>query len=964
MISRIFFFLLISTQVFGQNNKKLDLLHPPSTPAVERIKSHEKRTALVENSLVKNVPFKNVGPTVMGGRISEIAVNPNNPNEFYAAYASGGLWHTKNNGQSFEPLFQNEIVMTLGALAVDWKNNVIWVGTGEVNSSRSSYSGVGMFKSTDSGKTWTHSGLPESHHIGRIVMHPSDPNTVWVAVLGHLYSANRQRGVYKTTDGGATWKQTLFVTPDAGAVDLQIDPNNPNNLFAAIWERTRRAWNFTEAGENSGIYTTTDGGENWTLSTGISSGFPKNEGVGRIGIDVSNDNGKTVIYACLDNQNRRAEKEKKEDKLDKKDFQKISVSAFANLDDDKLESFLEDNRFPEKYSAKAVKEKVAKGEIKPNALFEYLNNTNSLLFDTEVVGMQVYRSDDLGKTWNKTHEGFLDDVIYSYGYYFGFMRVHPTNPDEIYIAGVPVLMSADGGKNWENINGKNVHVDHHELWINPDLDGHLILGNDGGLNITYDHGKNWNTIIGPPVGQFYYIAADEAKPYNIYGGLQDNGVWKGPSTYTNSKRWQYQGRYPYETIMGGDGMQIAIDTRDNSTVYTGYQFGNYSRINTKTKKRSRVTPMHNLGESPLRWNWQTPIHLSKHNQDIFYMGSNKLHRSFDQGETWKAISEDLTLGGKKGDVPFGTLSTIHESDMQFGLIYTGSDDGKVHVTKDGGSDWEDISVGLPENLWIARIQASSHEKSRVYVTLNGYRWDNFRALVYVSENYGKDWKKIGTDLPLEPVNVIKEDPENADLIYVGTDHGLYVSLNRGANFMAMNGGLPNAPVHDVVVQKREKDLLVGTHGRSIFKADISPVQALKSAVLEEELYVFEIPNKRYSGRWGNGSRWFKSDPPEASIPFYSNKNRSVEVLVKAGDIILKKIKIEAEKGINFATFDLTFDESKKSKYESWLKENAKDEKEIKLKKGRLDEKWYVRKGSYEIEVKAGTKKSMNTLKIE
>lgn len=963
MICRIFFFLLISTQVFGQN-EKLDLLHPPSTPAAERIKSHEKRTALAENSLVKNVPFKNVGPTVMGGRISEIAVNPNNPNEFYAAYASGGLWHTKNNGQSFEPLFQNEIVMTLGALAVDWENNVIWVGTGEVNSSRSSYSGVGMFKSTDSGKTWTHSGLPESHHIGRIVMHPSDPNTVWVAVLGHLYSPNRQRGIYKTTDGGTTWKQTLFVTPDAGAVDLQIDPNNPNNLFAAIWERTRRAWNFTEAGENSGIYTTTDGGENWTSSTGSSSGFPKNEGVGRIGIDVSNDNGKTIIYACLDNQNRRAKKEKEEDKLDKKDFQKISVSAFANLDDAKLESFLEDNGFPDKYSAKAVKEKVANGEIQPVSLFEYLNNANSLLFDTEVIGMQVYRSDDLGKTWHKTHEGFLDDVIYSYGYYFGFMRVHPTNPNEIYIAGVPVLMSADGGKNWENINGKNVHVDHHELWINPNLDGHLILGNDGGLNVTYDHGKNWNTIIGPPVGQFYYIAADEAIPYNIYGGLQDNGVWKGPSTYTNSKRWQYQGRYPYETIMGGDGMQIAIDTRDNSTVYTGYQFGNYSRIDTKTKKRSRVTPMHDLGESPLRWNWQTPIHLSKHNQDIFYMGSNKLHRSFDQGENWTAISGDLTLGGKKGDVPFGTLSTIHESDLQFGLIYTGSDDGKVYVTKDGGSDWEDISVGLPENLWVARIQASSHEKSRVYVTLNGYRWDNFRALVYVSENYGKDWKKIGTDLPLEPVNVIKEDPENADLIYVGTDHGLYISLDRGTNFMAMKGGLPNVAVHDVVIQKREKDLLVGTHGRSIFKADISSVQALKSTVLEEEVYVFEIPDKRYSGRWGNGSRWFKSDPPESSIPFYSSKNQSVEVLVKAGDTVLKKMKMEAEKGINFATFDLTFDESKKSKYESWLKENAKDDKEIKIEKGKLDEKWYVRKGSYEIEVKAGTKKSTGTLKVE
>ena len=335
MTLRIFLFLLFSSSLYaqkpGMQNARPDLIQPPFTPATERIKSYDSRKALVDNSLVKNVPFESVGPAVFGGRISEFAVNPDNPNEFYAAYASGGLWHTKNNGQSFEPLFQNEIVMTIGAIAVDWKNNIIWLGTGEVNSSRSSYSGVGMFKSTDGGKSWTHAGLPESHHIGRIMLHPNDPQTAWVAVLGHLYSPNQERGVYKTSDGGTTWEKTLFVNQNAGAVDLQIDPNDANTLYAASWERERRAWNFNEGGEGSGIWKSTDGGDNWTLMTGGNSGFPKGEFIGRIGIDVSNDNGKTVLYACLDNYNRRPKEKKEEDKLVKNDFKKISKADFFKI---------------------------------------------------------------------------------------------------------------------------------------------------------------------------------------------------------------------------------------------------------------------------------------------------------------------------------------------------------------------------------------------------------------------------------------------------------------------------------------------------------------------------------------------------------------------------------------------------------------------------------------------------------
>ncbi len=961
----ILLFCLLASPLFGQQSSKPDFVQPSYSSGKERLQSLEKRKGLIENSLVKNVPFRSVGPSIMGGRVSELAVNPNNPNEFYAAYASGGLWHTKNNGQSFTPLFQNEVVMTIGAIEVDWKNNTIWLGTGEVNSSRSSYAGLGVFKSTDGGKTWEHKGLSESHHIGRMAIHPNDPNTLWVAVLGHLYSPNKERGIYKTTNGGDTWDQVLFVNENAGCVDLVLNPKDPNTLYAATWERERRAWDFSEGGNGTGIYKSTDGGANWNLLTTEKSGFPTGENIGRIGINLSIDeSGNEFLYAVVDNQNRRPKEAKKDKKLAKEDFQKISKDKFLKLENEELGKFLKDNGFPKKYTAKKVKQSVKSGEIQPSALYEYLVSGNSQLFDTQVVGTEVYRTSDGGKSWNKTHEGYLDEVTYSYGYYFGVMRVHPSKPDEIYIAGVPILKSKDGGKTFENINGRNVHVDHHDLWINPNLEDHIILTNDGGINISYDDGEHWNTVVGPPVGQFYYIATDNAKPYNVYGGLQDNGVWKGASTYKASDRWKIEGKYQYQRIMGGDGMQVAVDSRDNTTTYTGYQFGNYFRINTKTGKRKYITPKHELGERPLRWNWQTPIQLSKHNEDILYMGSNKLYRSMNQGDDWTAISEDLTKGGLKGDVPFGTLSTIHESDFEFGLIYVGSDDGKVHITQNGGGDWEDISAGLPENRWVARVIASSHEKSRVYLALNGYRWDNFKPMVYVSEDYGKNWKQIGTDLPLETVNVIKEDPRNPDLLYVGTDHGLYISLNRGQTFMALNEGLPASPVHDLVVQKRENDLVVGTHGRSIFIADIAPVQMMVDSVTSKGLYVYEVAKVKHRKSWGGGSRWFKSDPPEAKIPFYSSGNQSVTITVKAGKDVLKSWNHSADKGVNYASYDLKIDKNKKSKYEKWLKDNAKDKKEIELEEGKYDKQFYIQPGRYEIEISGGGKTAKRKLVVE
>jgi photosystem II stability/assembly factor-like uncharacterized protein len=940
---------------------------PPFTPATKRIEGFERRKALLDRSLVANVPFQSIGPTIFSGRVADVDVRPEDPTYFFVAYASGGLWKTENNGQSFKPVFDNEMVMTIGDIAVDWKRNIIWVGTGEVNSSRSSYSGTGLFRSMDGGKTWEHRGLPESHHIGRVLLHPDDPNTVWVAALGHLYSPNPERGVFKTTDGGTTWKKVLYVNENTGAVDLVFDAQNAKTLYAAAWHRERRAWNFVESGEGSGIYRSNDEGETWSLLTGEKSGFLQGNGVGRIGLAVTQEEGKSLLYAMLDNQNRRPKEKEKDEKdlLTQDELRTMTKEFFLKLDEKLVKNFLKDNGFPEKYTVEKVREMIGSEKVKPVTLVEYLEDANSLLLDTEVVGAEVYRSSDGGKTWQKTHEGYLDDLVYSYGYYFGQIRVAPQDPRRLYIFGVPVIKSSDGGKTWKSINGENVHGDHHALWVNPAREGHLILGNDGGINISYDDGETWIKCNSPAVGQFYYIAADMEDTYHVYGGLQDNGVWYGPNNYKASNEWHDSGQYPYKFLLGGDGMQVAVDTRDNQIVYTGFQFGNYYRVNRTTGKTERITPQHDLGERPFRWNWQTPIHLSNHNQDILYMGSHKVHRSFNKGKDWEAISGDLTKGGIKGDVPFGTLTAIHESSLKFGLIYAGSDDGLLYVTKDGGNAWTNITAQLPQDRWVSRVQASLHVEGRVYVALNGYRWDDFEPYLYVSEDFGVNWLRIGTDLPLEPVNVIKEDPKNPDLLYAGTDHGVYISLDRGKSFMLMNKNLPAAPVHDVVIHSRVNDLLVGTHGRSIFKSHVGEVQLLVDSVLQKDLFVFDLQKVKYRSSWGNPRTWSQEVPqPDIDLPLYAKSGGKVKISIKAGELVLQSWEAEVTKGLNYPVYHAEISEKSKTDYEKYLNEKRKkEEDEVKLKKAKND-KFYLQQGEYKVLIEKDGKKAEKKLVVE
>ncbi len=917
-------FLVSTNTLFAQNSTSVEVRQSGVT----------QRTSLEENSIAGGLHFTNIGPTVMSGRVSELAVNPNNPQEFYVAYASGGLWHTTNFGNTYTPIFDNEAVITLGAIHVDWKNNTIWLGTGESNSSRSSYAGNGMYKSTDSGKNWQHLGLEDTHHIGRIILHPTNKDIVWVAAVGHLYSSNSERGIYKTMDGGGTWSKTLYLNDSTGAIDLEIDPSNPDILYAAMWERDRKAWNFKGNGKSSGIYKSTDGGINWDLITTGKNGFPNNEGVGRIGLAISTQN-PNKIFAILDNQNRR-DSEDTQYIVSKESLRSISKESFSNLSTKDINNFLNRHNFPDKYNAIDIKADVKAGKVKPADLVSYLEDANSMLFDTPVKGAEVYVSVNGGETWHKTHTDYIEDLYYSYGYYFGNIRVSPLDDSKLYIMGVPILRSNDGGATWENINGRNVHVDHHDLWISDKTEGLLINGSDGGVHYSFDDGENWVHTNNNSVGQFYSVNVDNAKNYNVYGGLQDNGVWYGPNTYKYSDAWKQYGKYAYQSLLGGDGMMVEIDSRDNNTVYTGYQFGNYFRVNKETGKRKYIQPKHSLGESPLRFNWQSPIHLSIHNQDILYFGSNKFHRSMNQGDDWETLSNDLTKGSIKGNVPYGTLTSISESPLRFGLIYIGTDDGIVQVSKDGGNNWKNISENLPKNQWVSRVIASAFVEGRVYATLNGYRSDNFEAMAYVSENYGKTWNPIGKDLPAEPINVIKEDPVNENLLYIGTDHAVYFSLDRGQSFMLLDTDLPKVPIHDLVIQKEAHDLVIGTHGRSLYKVNVANLQKLDANLLDKTVHLFDLKDLTYSASWGGVSswnKWFGFNEPKLIIPVYVNSagDATISVKTKKGTIVYEE-QLNLVKGLNYLEQNLEL----KEKY---LQGYTKELKKLKVEVGdKLNEK--------------------------
>lgn len=726
--------------------------------------------------LVKNMKPRNIGPGGMSGRVTSIDVVTSNPDIMYVGTASGGLWKSTSGGIKWNPIFDKEVTASIGAVAIQQSNpSVIWVGTGEGNPRNSLNGGYGIYKSLDGGKSWKSMGLENTRHIHRIIVDPTNPNTVYVGAIGSPWGEHKERGVYKTTDGGKTWKQILYNNIKTGAADLVMDPSNPNKLIAAMWEHKRDPWFFKSGGKGSGLYITHDGGDTWKKMTD-KEGFPKGD-LGRIGVAISRSN-PNVVYALV--------------------------------------------------------------EAKKNAL---------------------YKSEDGGFKWKKIND---KAGIGNRPFYYSEIYVDPQNENRLYTVFTYVNVSDDGGKSFRQLMpayGANngVHPDHHAWWIHPKNGSFMIDGNDGGLNISKDKGKSWRFIGNLPVAQFYHINVDNEYPYNVYGGMQDNGSWRGPAYV-----WKAQGiRNSYwQEISFGDGFDVVPDKDDSRYGWSMSQQGSVVRYDHITGNNYSVKPTHSDPKVKLRFNWNSAINMDPFNNSTIYFGSQFVHKSTDKGLTWTVISPDLTTNDKEkqkqsesggltldatGAENHTTILVIEPSAVEQNMLWAGTDDGRVHVTQNGGGTWTDVSnniPGLPAGSWIAQIKASNKNKGEALLIANDYRRFNYTPYAYRTKDYGKTWARIVDENDVKSYTLsIVEDPINANLLFLGTDDGLYVTLDAGNKWIKWTSGFPTVSTKDLVIQPREHDLVIGTFGRAAWVLDdIRPLRALANGnVLNKNLQLFNPP---------------------------------------------------------------------------------------------------------------------------
>lgn len=767
-----------------------------------------------DDSLWKDLKWRAIGPAVMGGRIDDVAVVERNPSMVFVGAASGGLWKTISNGTTWEPIFDNQGVASIGDVAVFQADpDIVWVGTGEPNNRQSSTFGDGIYNSTDGGKTWKHMGLRDTQHIGRIVIDPVNPDVVYVAALGHLWGPNKERGLYKTTDGGLSWTNTLFINEDTGCVDVAMDPSNTDILYAAAYQRRRTAWGFNGGGPHSAIYKTVDGSKSWKkLTEGLPSGA-----TGRIGLNVYRRN-PGIVYAIIENREGG-----------------------------------------------------------------------------------IFRSADRGETWQRINPMNPRPMYYSQ------IHIDPNGDKRIYVLSSSFFVSDDGGKSFADPRsgrpGPNtsmtptydvgVHGDHHALWINPADSNHLILGGDGGLYFSYDGTVSWDKINNIPLAQFYAIGVDMQKPYYIYGGLQDTHSWRGPSAtrhhigITNAD---------WSQIDFGDGMYAQVDPTDQTTVYIEAQDGNIVRFNPITGDRKNIKPHPKQGEPAYRFNWTAPMQISPHNPKTLYLGGNRLFKTTDRGETWTA-SQDLTKAEDRDKLPimgelpsremlsrhdgvaaWGTLTTLAESPATAGVIWVGTDDGNVQVSRDWGTTWTNVAdriPGLPPKSYVSRVEPSYVSAGTAYASFDRHRDDDFKPYVFMTADFGQSWKAISGNLPqVGWVNVVKAHPKNPNFLIAGTETGLYLSLDTGTRWIQLKGNLPTVPVDDIVIHPRDNDLILGTHGRSIYVLDdMTPLSGLSNDVLNSDSHLFEPRAATTMLLWKNESYgaqrvFIGLNPPQGAILNY------------------------------------------------------------------------------------------------
>ena len=757
----------------------------------------------------KGLEFREIGPAVMGGRIDDFAVVESNPSVVFVGAASGGVWKSTNNGTTWQPVFDKEGVSTIGDIAIAPSDpSIVWVGTGEPNNRQSSSWGDGVYKSMDGGKTWQKMGLGGTHHIGRIVIHPKNPDVVFVAALGHLWGPNPERGVYKTTDGGKTWTQVLKISDDTGVGDIAMDPQSPDTLYAAAYQRRRSVYGFNGGGTEGAIHKSVDGGTTWKKLT---KGLPYENGgdTGRIGLNIYRKDS-NIVYALVQHE---------------------------------------------------------KGGI--------------------------FRSEDKGETWKKMSDTNPRPSYYSQ------VRIDPNNDLRVWVLGASMYYSEDGGKTFSTQRVQKIHGDFHALWIDPANSDHILAGSDGGIHWSYDSGRTWDFVNTLAIGQFYEIGLDNERPYHICGGLQDNGSWCGPVRTLSTDGISNE---DWALVHDSDGFYAQIDPVEPWIVYAEAQDGYLSRRDTRTGQERSIKPEAELDEPHYRFNWNSPVVVSTHDHMTIYYGGNYLFKSTNRGDSWTRVGSDLTTGADRnrlaisGKVPdkttlsrhdgveeYPTITTIGESPVSPSVLWAGTDDGNLQVTRDGGKTWKNVAPrvpGLPKGTYVSRIIASKYAEGTAYATFDGHRADDYSIYVFLTTDYGETWKLIRNGIPdnAGSVHVVREHPRDANLLFVGTEFGLWVSWDRGANWSALKNNFPTVPVDDLQIQARENDLVLGTHGRSIWVLDdLTPIEKMASTVANADDTFFQPRAATLwflrARRWSAGQKMFTAkNPPYGALLTYYLKN--------------------------------------------------------------------------------------------
>ncbi len=750
----------------------------------------------LQQSVLQSMQWRSVGPANMGGRISDIAVDPQNSYTWYIALATGGVLKTTNNGTTWQAVFDHEPVGSVGAVAIAPSNpKIVWVGTGEANGRNSSSWGDGVYKSTDGGQSWTHMGLNKTREIGRIVIDPKNPDIVYVAAAGDLWGYHKARGVYKTTDGGKTWQHVLNLGPETGAIDVALGPEGSHVVLAAAYSRLRTPWGYRSLNDRNGIYRSDNDGKTWTH---ITSGLPVQE-VGRIGFNCSASK-PGLVFAVVESDEGGARN----------------------------------------------------------------------LFDINSKFGGVFVSKNNGLTWKRRSN------VAPRGFYFGQIRVDPLNPKNVYVLGFGLSISKDGGRHFKTpgYGSPGVHPDLHAMWIDPANPAHMLLGNDGGLYVTYDKAKTWQEINNFAAGEFYEVSVDNRQPYWIYGGLQDNSCWMGPS---NSLSYPGISNRDWQDINGGDGFYAFADYADPNIVYSESQNGSITRWNRLTNQRRDLSAKAPEGYPDYRFNWNTPMLLSHYNHDMLYVGGSHLLAFTNHGRDWTQISPDLSkqIGPRissngSGAEVYGTIVCIAESSIKQGEIWCGTDDGNVQLTLDQGKTWTNLTDNLPakvRNYWVTRIAASRYEPGTAYVSIDGHRSDDLAPYLFKTTDYGKTWRSITGDLPKHgPIQALQEDPVNPSMLFAGTEFGAYVTWDGGNHWSKLGDNLPTVAVDDLALQAEDHALVAGTHGRSIWVLDnIAPLEGLTAKTDAKLPLLFAVPPAlefipSFTGRQGQG-RFTAPNPP-------------------------------------------------------------------------------------------------------